>query len=598
MSTSESQPYPTDGGSPMDIPAVPRLPDPEELRMLQQATAAAERLHAQYASLRLQEEQLEVRASEVEALRVEIDRTRAAAQAQAERREEDIERKRSELNDLYSQVNEREKTIADYEERLKQLEIELQRKREAMTAEVMREVEVERAGLLQLQKTFSVDRENFNLEMTQKRGKWENELTVRRENLDRERTRLEGVVREEVNAEFDDFRREKNEWLGEHQQKNQLLHDQMEELQQQREQFENHLNAERQRMESELALERDKFNREQTVLGNRYRFQLEHLNRSREEHDSELRLFRREKQQLQLDSTDFRELHQQRLDQFEQYRELLAERETAIQRQMQLLQEATRTQEAETSSVRRRRNEDREQWDLEQKKQRAELQRQSELLAAQAENLEERHHRLDELRDELERTHAATLEARIAVEEIFAQISQSISPEAAEERVAGARTAISEHYRKLRDSLADERSELTREREAIDGRLNELGEVRSDLSDWIAEREEKLRLKEVQLTQYEDSSEEREQAWRKAQARWQNERIEAEGIIRDLLKQISDIHLPAVAATIQPTENATTQYQTVVDTGQIVPDELEPVDKTDLDVVQPDDDLETTREAA
>ncbi len=598
MSNSESQPYPTNGGSPMDIPAVPRLPDPEELRMLQQATAAAERLHAQYASLRLQEEQLEVRAGEVEALRVELERSRAATQAQAERREEDIDRKRSELNDLYSQFNEREKTIAEYEERLKQLEIELQRKREAMTAEVMREVEVERAGLLQLQKTFTVDRDNFSLEMTQKREKWENELNVRRENLDRERERLEGAVRNEVNAEFEDFRREKGEWLTDHQQKNQLLHDQMEELQQQREQFENHLNGERQRMESELAIERDKFNREQTVLGNRYRFQLEHLNRSREELDSELRLFRREKQQLQVDSTDFRELHQQRLDQFEHYRQLLAERETAIQRQMQLLQDATKTQEAETASVRRRRNEDREQWDLEQKKQRVELQRQSELLAAQAENLEERHHRLDELRDELEHTHAATLEARIAVEEIFAQISQSISPEAAEERVAGARTAISEHYRKLRDSLADERGELNRERETIDSKMNELREVRSELSDWIAEREEKLRLKDVQLTEYEDSSDEREQAWRNAQRRWQNERIEAEGIIRDLLKQISDIHLPAVAATIQPSENAITQYQTVVDTGQIVPDELEPLAKADLDVVEPDEGIEPSREAA
>ena len=265
---------------------------------------------------------------------------------------------------------------------------------------------------------------------------------------------------------------------------------------------------------------------------------------------------------------------------------------------MQLLQDATKTQEAETASVRRRRNEDREQWDLEQKKQRVELQRQSELLAAQAENLEERHHRLDELRDELEHTHAATLEARIAVEEIFAQISQSISPEAAEERVAGARTAISEHYRKLRDSLADERGELNRERETIDGKMNELREVRSDLSDWIAEREEKLRLKDVQLTEYEDSSDEREQAWRNAQRRWQNERIEAEGIIRDLLKQISDIHLPAVAATIQPSENAITQYQTVVDTGQIVPDELEPLAKADLDVVEPDEGIEPSREAA
>jgi chromosome segregation ATPase len=266
-----------------------------------------------------------------------------------------------------------------------------------------------------------------------------------------------------------------------------------------------------------------------------------------------------------------------------------------------LLQQASRTQEAQTESLKSRRTEQQTHWDNEKKKQQAELLRQREMLAAQAENLEQRHHRLDELREELERTHSTTLEARMAVEEIFAQISQAVGSEVAEQRVSAARNAISEHYRKLRDSLASEREELIEERKLIDEKRNELRDVRSDLSDWIAEREEKLRLRDAELREYEEASDDREQAWRNAQQRWQNERIEAEGIIRDLMKQIGDIHLPAIAATITPGESEPiARYRPVAtDDGQIVPDQLEPIALTEREPAeQSDNDEEPRSEAA
>ena len=197
----------------------------------------------------------------------------------------------------------------------------------------------------------------------------------------------------------------------------------------------------------------------------------------------------------------------------------------------------------------------------------------------------------------------------MAVEEVFAQIAGAVGPEMAEHRVGAARTAISDHYQRLRDSLTKEREELIEERRTIDARQNELRDVRAHLSEWIGTREEELRDREVSLREFEATSKQREQSWLQAQTRWQHERIEAEGIIRDLLKQISDLRLPAVAASIgvETTDPVETVESTATDINEIseapiVPTNLTPVSledhREDIADVEEQDEPESRNEAA
>lgn len=69
---------------------------------------------------------------------------------------------------------------------------------------------------------------------------------------------------------------------------------------------------------------------------------------------------------------------------------------------------------------------------------------------------------------------------------------------------------------------------------------------------WIAHQEDRLQTRGQQVEEAETTAAAREEQWLGAQRQWQSERIEAEGIIRDLLKQISDLHLPSIAASITP----------------------------------------------
>src|SRR5690606_25526893 len=78
----------------------------------------------------------------------------------------------------------------------------------------------------------------------------------------------------------------------------------------------------------------------------------------------------------------------------------------------------------------------------------------------EAAQLESRRARLDALRIELEDTHRGTLEMRMAVEEIWAELSQGEQAEAAKTRLIETQRIYEEHFQHLRESIAAERREL------------------------------------------------------------------------------------------------------------------------------------------
>ncbi|MBW3540887.1 MAG: hypothetical protein KY476_11505 [Planctomycetes bacterium] len=144
------------------------------------------------------------------------------------------------------------------------------------------------------------------------------------------------------------------------------------------------------------------------------------------------------------------------------------------------------------------------------------------------------------MQDELETTHRRTLEVRVAVEEAWAQFSQESGAEAARRRVEDARASLAASDQRLHEMFENRRRELTEAAQSLQAHRARLEEDQRRLVQAVTEREERLRLGAQQLQRETNSLQTREAAWRSIRDRWQQEKSEAEAIIRGLLAQLSE----------------------------------------------------------
>lgn len=169
-----------------------------------------------------------------------------------------------------------------------------------------------------------------------------------------------------------------------------------------------------------------------------------------------------------------------------------------------------------------------------------------------ANNLEGRRERLDKLRAELEETHRTTLEMRMAIEEAWAQMTQTCGVDVAQQRLDQAQQQLSGHYRGLRDSLIEQRHELDEMRQLFQTQRDEFRAEQQTLSEWAASQDRTLRTREGDLQTQAEQLDVRESAWRSASQRWINEKIEAEAVIRDLLQQLTSLTEPTSPVSMWP----------------------------------------------
>src|SRR5690606_5417795 len=123
-------------------------------------------------------------------------------------------------------------------------------------------------------------------------------------------------------------------------------------------------------------------------------------------------------------------------------RDRLAQREESLERERHLIDDLRRSLHARDSEQQQRWTEDRQAWEQEQAAHQADIRRQQDMLALHARNLEARRARLDHLRDDLEQTHRQTLEIRLAVEQLWAQLSQSFGEESSRKRIEQSRSDL------------------------------------------------------------------------------------------------------------------------------------------------------------
>lgn len=277
---------------------------------------------------------------------------------------------------------------------------------------------------------------------------------------------------------------------------------------------------------------------ERSLLLNRIRFQEEHLQKLRREFETAQAAFHAERQRTQTELLATEEHLDLRREQLVRYRLQLEERDEALQRQQVLIGKSRRAEVESLAQDRERLEADQRDWQMVRARQQAELERKSEILQLNAENLDARQSRLEQLRLELEETNRKTIEMRLAVEEACAQLAQAVGPDLARQRIEAAQHALSDHYRHARETLVRHRQELEQFQRTVLQQRDEFRSEQQTITEWIAKRDEELAVRENQFREEHAAVLIREANWQKARDLWLREKLEAEEVIRGLLEQL------------------------------------------------------------
>ena len=277
---------------------------------------------------------------------------------------------------------------------------------------------------------------------------------------------------------------------------------------------------------------------ERSLLQNRIRFQEEHLQKLRREFESAQVAFHAERQRTQAEFLATDTQLELRRNQLQRYRLQLEERDAALQRQQVLIGKARRAEVDDLTRERQRLEADQRDWQMVRGRQHAELERKNEILQLNAENLDARQSRLEQLRLEMEETNRKTMEMRLAVEEACAQLAQAVGPDLARQRIEASQYALSDHYRQARETLVRHRQELEQFHRSVLQQRDEFRAEQQTLAEWIAKRDDELSVRESQFREEQAAILAREESWQKTRDLWLHEKLEAEAVIRDLLERL------------------------------------------------------------
>ena len=243
-------------------------------------------------------------------------------------------------------------------------------------------------------------------------------------------------------------------------------------------------------------------------------------------------------------------VQQQRLVQMRRFRDLLEQREESLTRERRLLEEDRRAAERKIDAAQQTWAEQEAAARASLADAEADLERRRTRLTRHAENLEERRTRLDALREELEQTHQATLEQRVAIEQVQARLIAEDGEQPVESAIEEARASLAEHHERMRAALAQSRDEMTEARTALQQQRDEFRTERQRAIEAAASQQDTIAQRETSMRAKLDEIEARQQRWDAARDRWRQEKIDAEAIIRNLLRQLDRSETPATKQTL------------------------------------------------
>ncbi len=561
--------------------------------LLLQASQIAEHLRSELAELNRREQRLNGQLSV-------LDQERRNVRLWANQFEQEIRERETELNDRDAEISKRadanqklDVDLREQDQALTAAREELARERTALKDDLERELDEDRQILADAQQSLDEERRQLRQQMQTNQDEHYAALQQARDQLKTDREDLkerltQEALTEELCQQRDQFLQDRSDWEAtrEAEQQNlkneQRIHDQAllraqheltevrrqqaEQLIVDRTQCDSELLNARRQHEIELQENRAEFESERCEFESQMRFQQEHLQKARGEFEGTKNEFRAEVQRSKNELLHLDLLNGLSRRQLEKRREVLEKQEKSISRERVLLEKSRRDADEESVKGRSRLKSDRSAWEQEREAQQAELRRQHDMLTLHAENLEGRRQRLDQLRAELEQTHRTTLEMRMSVEEAWAQFSQAAGDSVAKDRVEAARQALADHYEHLREAMGQQRSDVEESRTQFLRQKDEFRSERETLTTWIGEREERLRSHEEQLNREAEQLDAQEAVWREARDRWADEKLEAESIIRDLLREIEELTDRCTRIELESTSPQHTENDSVAPT--------------------------------
>ncbi len=536
---------PERGLSPLSFDAEALNPfagESEALKILLQASAAAESLQARFS-------ELQQRRAEIIAHQKQLEADRREFEQRAQEFADQVARSRADQRDLMADLDQRLARVGQQEELLQRQAAELRTAQRSLAEErvilkqsVRAELDEDRMKLSQERAILDAERDRLRAQAERERQDYADRIRQIEDELKLEKQKLAERLREELTAEIVLLNRQKLEWQQAHEHQLQEIRQQADDLQQQRELFGQQVEDEQQRLREEIEKKRQSLLTEQNNLQRRYRFQFEHLTRAKEDLEVELRDFRREQQLFRSERLRFLEQHRLRFCQLEHVRKLLMDREASIGRESRIVDRSRSAALSDIQRQQRRSEEERDAIlrDIESRQRR--VRQQEVAMADLAARLEDRSQRLNRLRAELDQTQSEILEHRLVIEEARTHlVRDSVSPEIARARLEQSRGDVQAFFDRLRSQINADRDKVEEAANEIADRQQQFRRDRTELEQWFAIREEELSSRTVDsvVDDQKESIQSLQSQIAELQNRWQRERLEAEHAIRDLLEQLT-----------------------------------------------------------
>lgn len=502
-------------------------------------------------------------ASEHSEQRQTLDEERTSWEIQRDLERETLDEERAKHEELLVQAE------SGLDRIRQELEQEFQERRRALEAEIGAQVASLETRIAEQQSDWEISRQEAETELETLRTELETQRTQQDEALKASQTKFEEFreyqlqrIEDEDHQRRSQFEQERLEWIAERDAIQSRLDAEAAMMEDRKSEFENEYAAaradlEKERdcrrgeIEQEIASQRTAFDaecesirraldEERAVAENRLHFQRDHLDRTRDEletarNEVDLRI-----QQGRARVLELTEGARLRCSQLEHFRELLDQRESSLAREWQMLAEAR--DQIESNLVAEN---DRQIFPSDlpardhQVEQLAEQERREEL-AESAKQIAQRQARLDTLRVEIESTHRESLELRVALDETWARLEQSAGGERAKEELFVSRERVAAYFRKKDAAIEQRRALLASDAENARKQRESLDHRRRELSDWLAGSLATLRQREEHLQRWSGALETRQSREEKSKSRWHNEKLEAERVIRDLLRQLEE----------------------------------------------------------
>ena len=452
-------------------------------------------------------------------------------------REGTVEAQQETFSLQQKQLNELEARLKHRDEELNRREYELTEERDEYQSRLGDELDAEKRKLRESR--IACEEEQDKLERLKEKLAEEHRQKLndldKRQHEQREELRL--TVHRDHEQEVSRFSQKRKEWAAKvEQQQEELASQKME------------LNAAKAAFERE----QEELQESQTLTEKRSQFQEQHLERLREQLNLSQTELRQDQQYTRMIQERDHTVLRLRANQLKHFRTLLEQREESLTREVGILAQHRQAQEDQLSEQFGQFEEQQREWQQRHELDQSDIKRQQNMLAIHAENLEARRYRLEQLQRDVEETHRQTLEMKIVVEQQLHTMQSEEGSEELSENLEQARQELSLDYKKLRDELRTEREKLTEQRASLEMQTQLFTEERQEFRKWIDEKSGSLSSRQKKLQEIEENHEEREQAWRGLRERWLNERVEAEGMIRKLLAQLTDLQDPSLTLKTSP----------------------------------------------